>query len=150
MAKGDNLAPGLGWNPGGMRMGGMATIGSQPMPNPMMQPMPQVPYGDKQGNNMASLGPSLGAMGSMMGQGQGQGMMKPAVEPMRAAGNMIPQGQEQGGVAPNFNPMEAIQRMINMRTQGTSTTTPMAPNSYALNPSANLFSGMQGNRNQQA
>jgi hypothetical protein len=141
MAKGDELAPNIGWNPGGMRMGGQATIGSRPMPNPVMGGM---------GMNAGGIAPSMGAMGQMMGQQMqgGQGMMKPAVEPMRATGNMIPnQQQQQGGVGPsNFNPMEAIQRMINMRTQGTSTTTPIQPNSYALNPSANMFSG---GRNQQ-
>jgi hypothetical protein len=161
MAKGDNLGPSLGWNPGGMRMGGQASFGSRPMPNPQMNPNPMMGSGGN--GNMAGL---LGGMGAAAGsiapsQGMGQGigqamgqmgmnagqMMNPQVQPMRAQGPMVPPSPQQGqGIAPGFNPMEAIQRMIGMRTQGTSSTTPIQPNSYAINPSANV---MSNNRQQQ-
>lgn len=139
MAKGDNLVPGLGWNPGGMRMGGIATFGT---PRPQMQGVaPQMQQGNQQNGSIgpsSSIGNSFGNIGEMKQSMQNMGMNPPQE-----------QQQEQGGVAPQFNFQDVISRMMNGGSnnrllggaprQGTPTTPPMQPNSYALNPSANLF-----------
>ena len=119
MAKGDNLTPGIGYNPGGPNIGGSATFGSRP---------PQM--GGIAGNAMNGLfqggvGPSsmpsgimgnmLGGMASNMGGGN---MMRPGVEPMKATGNMIPFSttkQEMGpvGIGPNPEMMQQFFQSMN-------------------------------------
>lgn len=147
MAKGDANPIGVGYNPGGPVMGGMASFGSKP-------PMQMNPGGVGPANNMLPPAARINDQGqyqempnqpNMFGTTGGQ--YKPQPMPTRAEGPMIPGagagigGPTQPSIGPGFNPMEGIMRMLNMRNQGTSTTTPMAPNNYALNPSANLFSG---------